>query len=166
MWRVSYKKKLTTQWLLLVTDTWLQFNEFAFWVRLCDHSNLPFFLLFVLVVIGFNQRTYSVREDAGSVAVSVSVMNGTISQDVIITLSTVPGGSATGGIIVLRSTPPSLPQQELPLSPNRTSWLLFCLFSYDISSNKYGIHLNTLHFVKKCINLASYPGQVALVRVV
>ena len=41
------------------------------------------------------------REDAGSVAVSVSVMNGTISQDVIITLSTVPGGTATGGIIVL-----------------------------------------------------------------
>ena len=36
------------------------------------------------------------REDAGSVAVSVSVMNGTISQDTIITLSTAPGGSATG----------------------------------------------------------------------
>ena len=33
-----------------------------------------------------------------------SVMNGRISQDVIITLSTVPGGSATGGIIALRST--------------------------------------------------------------
>ena len=100
----------------MVTDTWLQFNEFAFWVRLCDHSNLPFFLLFVLVVIGFNQRTYSVREDAGSVAVSVSVMNGTISQDVIITLSTAPGGSATGGIIVLRSTAASTTQQELWLN--------------------------------------------------
>ena len=50
----------------------------------------------MLVVIGFNQTTYSVSEDAGSVAVSVSVMSGTISQDVIITLSTVPGGSATG----------------------------------------------------------------------
>ena len=53
------------------------------------------------------------REDAGSVTVSVSVMNGTISQDVIITLSTVPGGSATGGIIVLRSTAPFLPNHEL-----------------------------------------------------
>ena len=66
-------------------------------------SDMSFFLLFVLVVIGLNQRTYFVSEDAGSVAVSVSVMSGTISQDVIITLSTVPGGSATGGIIVLRS---------------------------------------------------------------
>ena len=54
----------------------------------------------MLVVIGFNQATYTVREDAGSVAVNVSVMSGTISQDVIITLSTVPGGSATGRIIV------------------------------------------------------------------
>ena len=53
------------------------------------------------------------REDADSVAVSVSVMSGTISQDVIITLSTAPGGSATGGIIVLRSTAPSTTQQEL-----------------------------------------------------
>ena len=73
-----------------------------------------FFLLFVLVVIGFNQTTYSVREDEGSVTVSVSVMNGTISEDVIITLSTAPGGRATGGIIVLRNTAASIPQQELP----------------------------------------------------
>ena len=69
---------------------------------------------FTPVTIGFNQTTYSVREDAGSVTVSVSVMNGTISEDVIITLSTAPGGSATGGIIVLRSTAASIPQQELP----------------------------------------------------
>ena len=26
------KEDHTTQWLLLVTHTWLQFNEFAFWV--------------------------------------------------------------------------------------------------------------------------------------
>ena len=51
------------------------------------------------------------REDAGSVTVSVSV-NGTISQDVIITLSTAPGGSATGGIIVLRSTAASIPNKS------------------------------------------------------
>ena len=53
------------------------------------------------------------REDAGSVAVNVSVMSGTISQDVTITLSTVLGGSATGGIIAFRSTAPSTTQQEL-----------------------------------------------------
>ena len=52
------------------------------------------------VTIGFDQTIYSVRENAGSVTVSVSVISGTISQDVIITLSTAPGGSATGGIIV------------------------------------------------------------------
>ena len=61
------------------------------------------------VTIGFDQTIYSVRENAGSVTVSVSVMNGTISQDVIITLSTAPGGSATGRIIVLRSTAASIP---------------------------------------------------------
>ena len=36
------------------------------------------------------------REDAGSVTVNVSVIRGTISEDVIITLSTAPGGTATG----------------------------------------------------------------------
>ena len=68
---------------------------------------------FFSVTIGFNQTTYSVREDAGSVTVSVSVMNGTISQNVIITLSTAPGGSATGGIIVRRNTAASISKQEL-----------------------------------------------------
>ena len=68
------------------------------------------------VTIGFNQTTYSVREDAGSVTVSVAVISGTISEDVIITLSTAPGGSATGGIIILRSAAASIPQQELPYS--------------------------------------------------
>ena len=92
-------------------------------------SDVLFFLLFVLVVIGFNQTTYSVREDAGSVTVSVSVMSGTISEDVIITLSTTPGGSATGGIIVLKSTAASIPQ---PYFLNQLPWLLFFhrLFRY------------------------------------
>ena len=87
------------------------FNEFAFWTQL-DFCDVPF----LLVVIGFNQTTYSVREDAGSVTVNVSVMNGTISQDVIITLSTAPGGSATGGIIVLKSAAALIHKQELPYS--------------------------------------------------
>ena len=62
--------------------------------------------------IGFNQTTYSVQEDAGNVTVSVSVMNGTISEDVIIILSTATGGSATGRIIVLKSTAASIPQNK------------------------------------------------------
>ena len=86
-------------------------------VTLMYHSFSP-------VTIGFNQTTYSVREDAGSVAVSVAVMSGTISGDTIVTLSTAPGGSATGGIIVLRSTAPSILKQELWYFLNQTSWLL------------------------------------------
>ena len=78
----------------------------------------------VPVTIGFNQTTHSVREDAGSVTVSVSVMSGTISEDVIIILSTAPGGTATGGIIVLRSTAASIPKQELPYFLNQMPWLL------------------------------------------
>ena len=74
----------------------------------------------MLVVIGFNQRTYFVSEDTGSVTVSVSVMSGTISQDVIITLSTVPGGTATGEIIVLRCTAASILQHELPYLLSQT----------------------------------------------
>ena len=83
---------------------------------------------FSSVTFGFNQTTYSVREDAGSVTVSVSVISGTISEDVIITLSTAPGGTATGGIIVLRSTAGSIPQQELPCFLNQTPWLLFSFY--------------------------------------
>ena len=50
----------------------------------------------VLAIIGFNQTTYSVREDAGSVAIRVSVRSGTPVGDVIVTLSTVAGGTARG----------------------------------------------------------------------
>ena len=57
---------------------------------------MAFFFLFVLVVIGFNQTTYSVGEDAGSVTVIVAVMSGTLSRDTIVTLSTALGGTATG----------------------------------------------------------------------
>ena len=51
-----------------------------------------------IVIIGFDSTAYSVREDAGSVSVSVSVMNGTVSQDVIVTLSMATGGTATGEV--------------------------------------------------------------------
>ena len=52
----------------------------------------------VLAIIGFNQPTYSVREDAGSVAIGVSVLNGAPVGDVIVALSTVVGGIATGRV--------------------------------------------------------------------
>lgn len=48
-------------------------------------------------MIGFKQTAYSVREDAGSVTVSVSVMSGAPVGDVVVTLtSTVAGDTATG----------------------------------------------------------------------
>lgn len=73
-------------------------NEFAVW-------NITFFccalfLTFVLLVtFGFNQTTYSVREDASNISIGVSVINGTISGDEILTLSTAAGGTATGRAI-------------------------------------------------------------------
>ena len=91
------------------------------------------------VTIGFNQTTYSVREDAGSVTVSVAVISGTISEDVIITLSTAPGGTATGGIVVLRSIAASIPQQEYPQSDAMATacLLLFVLVSCLIKQIQY-----------------------------
>ena len=35
-------------------------------------------------------------EDAGSVNVTVSILNGTLARNVVVTLSTVSGGTATG----------------------------------------------------------------------
>ena len=49
-----------------------------------------------VVTIGFNTVAYSVLEDAGSVNVTVSVLNGTLARNVEVTLSTVPGGTAAG----------------------------------------------------------------------
>ena len=51
---------------------------------------------FTIVTIGFDSTTYSVREDAGGIVVSVSLMNGTVSQDVTVTLSIATDGTATG----------------------------------------------------------------------
>ena len=49
-----------------------------------------------VVTIGFNTVAYSVLEDAGSVNVTVSVLNGILARNVEVTLSTVPGGTAAG----------------------------------------------------------------------
>ena len=43
----------------------------------------------LVATIGFNRTGYSVSEDAGSVNVTLSVQNGNLDRDVIITLSTV-----------------------------------------------------------------------------
>ena len=42
----------------------------------------------LVVLIGFNRTTYSVREDAGGVNVTLSVLDGTLDRDVIVTLTT------------------------------------------------------------------------------
>ena len=49
-----------------------------------------------VVTIGFNTVAYSVFEDAGSVHVTVSILNGTLARNVEVTLSTVSGGTANG----------------------------------------------------------------------
>ena len=49
-----------------------------------------------VVTIGFNTVAYSVLEDAGSVNVTVSILNGTLARNVVVTLSTVPSGTTTG----------------------------------------------------------------------
>ena len=54
------------------------------------------YLLSAVVTIGFNSVTYSVLEDAGSVNITVSIMNGTLARNVVVTLSTVSDGTATG----------------------------------------------------------------------
>ena len=43
------------------------------------------------VAIGLNPVTYSVREDAGNVSVTLSAQAGTLDRDVIVTLTTMNG---------------------------------------------------------------------------
>ena len=49
-----------------------------------------------MVTIGFNPVTYSVFEEAGSVNVTVSILDGTLARNIVVALSTTPGGTATG----------------------------------------------------------------------
>ena len=55
----------------------------------------------VVVTIGFNTVAYSVLEDAGSVNVTVSILNGTLARNVVVTLSTESDGTATGELNIL-----------------------------------------------------------------
>ena len=49
--------------------------------------------------MGFDAVAYSVLEDAGSVNVTVSILNGTLARNVVVILSTELGGTATGKLI-------------------------------------------------------------------
>ena len=49
-----------------------------------------------MVTIGFNELTYSVLEDAGSVNVTVSILNENLARNVAVMFSTEFGGTATG----------------------------------------------------------------------
>ena len=49
-----------------------------------------------VVTIGFDLATYSVLEDTGSVNITVSILNGTLARNVVVTLSTESGGTAAG----------------------------------------------------------------------
>ena len=49
-----------------------------------------------MATIGFYTVAYSVLEDTGSVNVTVSVLNGTLARNTIVTFSTESGGTATG----------------------------------------------------------------------
>ena len=49
-----------------------------------------------VVTIGFDLATYSALEDTGSVNITASILNGTLGRNVVVTLSTVTGGTAAG----------------------------------------------------------------------
>ena len=54
-----------------------------------------------MVTIGFDPVAYSVLEDAGSVNVTVSILNGTLARNVVVTLSTESDGTVTGELNIL-----------------------------------------------------------------
>jgi len=50
-----------------------------------------------VITIGFNQSTYTVTESAGSVNITVNILNGTLARDVHVFLMTaLTDGTATG----------------------------------------------------------------------
>ena len=58
-------------------------------VQLCKNQCNVFSFTTSVVTIGFNKTAYSVSEDAGNISVTVSVQNGTLGRDVLVTVSTV-----------------------------------------------------------------------------
>ena len=43
------------------------------------------------VTIGFSPTTYTVSEDVGSVSVAISLLNGILARDVVVTMQTLDG---------------------------------------------------------------------------
>ena len=75
-----------------------------------------------VVTIGFNPVSYSVlEEDASSVNVTVSVLNGTLARNVVVTLSTVSGGSATGNLYIVNHLASLVPRPHPALQVTE-SW--------------------------------------------
>ena len=72
-----------------------------------------------VITIGFDPVTYSVLEDAGSVNVTVSILNGTLERNVVVTLL-VPGGIATGNF-----------NKHSSWTPTKTHYLFLYLSSWD-----------------------------------
>ena len=48
-----------------------------------------------MITVGFNPATYSVTESAGSVDVTVNILNGTLARDVLL-MTALTNGTATG----------------------------------------------------------------------
>jgi len=80
------------------------------------------------IIAGFNQTTFSVREDAGNVTIRVSVRNGTPVGDVIVTLLTVASGTATGRV-------PETARYEREEEKERERERLFV---YSVIAERYG----------------------------
>ena len=75
-----------------------------------------------MVTVGFDPVSYSVlEEDAGSVNVTVSVLNGTLARNVVVTLSTVSGGSATGNLYIVNHLASLVPRPHPALQATE-SW--------------------------------------------
>ena len=74
-----------------------------------------------VVTIGFDPVTYSVLEDAGSVNVTVSILNGTLARNVVVTLL-ISGGTATGKFNKHSSQTPTKTYKCLPTSPAGTDY--------------------------------------------
>ena len=78
-------KDVESKWLC---KDYLLLNPSTQCIHICKHncSNL---LTTSVVTIRFPEAAYPVSEDAGNVSVTVSVQNGTLDRDVIVTLSTI-----------------------------------------------------------------------------
>ena len=62
-----------------------------------QYTNDVILFLYSVITIGFNSAAYTVAESAGSVNVTVNILNGTLARDVHILLTTaLTDGTATG----------------------------------------------------------------------